>query len=363
MIYITYIFLLLVLLKLERQQASPNNGFRFIIPILYILIIGLRGANVGVDTPVYYDHYYTFGEWGCDFVEIGFDWLNRLFYHYGFSQAPFFVVCAAFAILPVTISIHKVLSRQEYSIFMLLFCTITFVSMCNGMRQNMACGILFSLLVWFDRSQLNTINKFIIYLLGIFFTSLFHASVILAAPIVAFKYLHLSNRSYFVLYLLSFIFVFVNISSLIPDIQIGGRDYGRYLGGEMTNKAASTLGFIITSFRNLIFLILLLKNKFPIRCPMVTNLAFCMIVFTNLGFNIPIIGRLNMYFNFFYIFMLAKIIDSKKTNNFVNTDLLLIILIAVILTLTIYSFISPDNKLVPYKFYWETPDYSKYLPY
>ena len=66
MIYIVYLILLLILLKLERRKASTNNVFRYIIPAVYIFLVGLRGANVGVDTPVYYDHYYTFGSLKSD---------------------------------------------------------------------------------------------------------------------------------------------------------------------------------------------------------------------------------------------------------------------------------------------------------
>ena len=41
------------MLSLERHMPNEKNGFRLLIPLVYILFIGLRGAHVGVDTPVY----------------------------------------------------------------------------------------------------------------------------------------------------------------------------------------------------------------------------------------------------------------------------------------------------------------------
>lgn len=360
MIYLLYLLILLILLCVERQQISYNNIFRVIIPVIYILLIGFRGANVGVDTPVYFEHYYTFGQWGCDFVEVGFDWLNQFFYHHGYSQAPFFIVCAAFSVIPVAIAVNQMLTRHEYSIFMLLFCTTTFASLCNGMRQNMACGLLFYLVFWFERTSIKSFYKICLWFLGILFASLFHVSVFLVLPIFFLRYCKISNKTYVVLYVLSFLFVMVNISSYLPDIQLGHRDYGRYLGSELANKSASFLGFFITTIRNLLFLSLLIKNNLFTRYPLFANLAFVMLILTNMGYHIPIIGRVNMYFVFFYIYMLSIILgEGKRHNMSVYTSSYLLIVIVIVLT--VYGFISPSNKLMPYNFYWENSSYTNYL--
>lgn len=358
MIYLGYLLLLMLLLKQERQQASSKNIFRSLIPALYILFVGLRGANVGVDTPVYYNHYYTFGQWGCDFVEVGFDWLNRFIFHQGFSHAPFFIACSALCIIPVSIAVNNRLERNEYSIFMLLFCTVTFVSLCNGMRQNIACGILFFLLLWYDDSDLKFIYKLCIYIVGVLFASLFHASVLLLTPIVLLKNFYLTNNKYILLYLISFVFVFINLSSFIPEIQMGNRDYSSYIGSGLANASASSLGFILATIKNILILELLINYGLFKKYTFLANLTFCMLVLSNIGFNIPLVGRLSMYMEFFYIFSLAKIIEGKGKQSLRNLTMMLIIIILVI---TIYSFVSPANKLIPYKFYWETLNYTLYL--
>lgn len=360
MIYIAYFLCLLFLLNLERQQKNVNNKVRVIIPLVYTFFIGLRGANVGVDTPVYYEHYYIFGEFGCDFVEIGFDWINRYCYHQGWSQAPFFCICAAFAIAPVSYAVHKRLTRKEYTYYMLLFCTTTFISLCNGMRQNMACGIFFALIVLMQDTNLKKWKKTSIYIAVITFASLFHASIFFVLPLYLMKNLKMSNKFYLVLYLLSFLMVYTNFSQYIPDISIGVREYGRYADGEMTNKAASSLGFIVTSIRNLMILTLMFKMDAFKKYPMYANLTFLMFVLANVGFNIPMMGRLTMYFSFFYILLLSKVFAGAEFKNS-QARYLVVGLASIIIVLSIYGITSPANKVLPYTFTWEENNYTRYL--
>lgn len=358
MTYIVYFILLLLLLIFERAMQSERNIFRCIIPLVYILFVGLRGANVGVDTSVYYDHYYTFGKWGCDFVEVGFDWLNKFFYNQGVSQAPFFVVCSALCIIPVCYSINYRLKRNEYSIFMLLFCTVTFVSLCNGMRQNIACGILFFLLLWYDDSNLKLACKYSIFIFGVLFASLFHASVLLLIPVVLCKKITLNDKYYILIYMLSFMFVYVNISSFIPEIQIGLRDYSSYVGSSFTNQSASSLGFVVISIRNFLTLLLMIGYGMFRKYKLFSNMVVLMFVLINIGYNIPLLGRMVMYFDFFFILIVSKMVLRKASQYKQLCNILLLIIIFVI---TVYSFVSPSNRLLPYNFYWETIDYMKYL--
>ena len=361
MIYIAYLLLLLIMLSLERHMPNEKNGFRLLIPLVYILFIGLRGANVGVDTPVYYQHYYTFGEWGCEFVEVGFDWLNRFCYHQGWSQAPFFVICAAFAIVPVAYAINSKLTRNEYSVFMLLYCTTTFITLCNGMRQSMACGLFFLLICMIQKSERSLMYRLSFYILGIIFVSLFHASIFLVSPLILLNNISFSNKKYVLIYILSLILVFINMSAYLPDIEFGNRDYSGYLGGELTNKSASSLGFIITTLRNAIFLLLMIKTNAFAKHKLIANSSFMMLVLTNLGFNIPLMGRIIMYFSLFFILMFAIIIsDSKKLIKH-NSLISIFFLVSITVVLCAYGIISPANKVIPYSFFWEDSSYFKYI--
>lgn len=361
MIYIAYLLLLLMLLTFERRMPNEKNVFRLLVPLVYILFIGLRGAHVGVDTPVYYQHYYTFGEWGCDFVEVGFNWLNLFCYHQGWSQAPFFVICAAFAIVPVTYAINSKLTRKGYSIFMLLYCTTTFITLCNGMRQGMACGLFFLFVSIFQDSKRSFMYRISIYILGIIFASLFHVSIFIVSPLILLNKISLSNKKYVLIYILSFIFVFINVSAYLPDIALGNRDYSRYLGGELTNKSASSLGFIITTLRNILFLFLMIKINAFAKQKIIANASFLMLILTNLGFNIPLMGRINMYFSLFFILMLAVIISNYKNLIKNNSLISILLLVSITAVLCVYGIISPANKVIPYSFCWEDSSYFKYI--
>lgn len=50
--------------------------------------------------------------------------------------------------------------------------------------------------------------------------------------------------------------------------------------------------------------------------------------------------------------------EYKNTNNIIMQLLILIVLV-----MSVYGYVSTANKLLPYNFYWETPDYSKYLKF
>lgn len=370
MIYLIYLFLLGIFLFLERKQSSPRNMYRVLIPLIYILLVGFRGANVGTDTATYYAHYYFFGRFGCDFVEKGFDFLNRFCFHMGWNHVPFFCLCAATAIIPVVISSGKLLSRKEYTIFLLLFCTTTFTSLCNGMRQNMACGILFAVLIYAQYCVKNKFNKILLYLLGFLLCSLFHISVLLVSvlivvPVYLLTYVKLSNKIYLFLYLISFLLVFINVADYIvaynPILQLGERDYQGYFHGAMTHQSASSLGFLVTSARNLIILILMFNMNLFKTYPFFSNILFLFFILANAGFNVPLVGRLNMYFAFFCILIIAKIFSSGIGKTLKNTKVLVATLAMLTIVLYIHSMMSEANKVRDYSFYWETPDYEKYI--
>lgn len=366
MIYILYLFLLCVLILVERKQLSPKNIMRWIIPLYYVLFVGLRGANVGMDTPVYYRHYYMFGSTGCDFVEKGFDYLNQFCYQLGWSHVPFFCICAAISILPVALSAGKVLSRREYSFFMLLFCTTTFTSMCNGMRQNMACAIIFSAIILVQYANLNSIYKFIIYILAFLAGVLFHVSVLFVLPLYILKYIKLSNTTYVVLYIASFFLIFFNVAdylySRVPVLEFLDRDYTGYLSSaEMAHKSASSLGFIISSIRNILVLILMFNMKAFKKYPLIANITYLYFVFANLGFNVPIVGRITMYFSFFYILFVSQIFANYKENIFKRMRPWILSLAAITIVLSIHGITSSSNKVSHYSFYWEESSYEKYI--
>ena len=227
MIYIIYFLIISLLLRIEYHRSIPTPSYRWFIAVIYILLIGLRGMNVGVDSHTYYSHYYAFGETGCDFVEAGFDWINRVCYSFGFESWVFFLIMSCLTILPVQFAMVKMENRL-YSVFAALFFFLTFSDICNGMRHCVVCGV-FLLISWSIYIKDYTLKLKLFCTAAIILSSLIHASALMLIPFVFLGKISLSNKLYLILYLFSFTLIFIDVSPYIPSITIGSRDYSHHL--------------------------------------------------------------------------------------------------------------------------------------
>ena len=157
MIYFGYLLFLIIMLLIERYIIQLKPLVRLLIPVVYIFLIGLRGVSIGVDTHTYYEHYYIFGQWGCEFVEPGFDWLNRIMYSQGYGANAFFIVNAAITIIFIYLALNRL--GKDYTIAAFCMYMLTYSFLVNGMRQGVACGIfIYTLLVFYHL----TLNKYLL---------------------------------------------------------------------------------------------------------------------------------------------------------------------------------------------------------
>lgn len=357
MIYILFYIFVIVLLIQEAKCPVPNMRIRRIIPILFTLFIGLRGANVGQDTGVYYQHYYMFGQWGCDFVEPGFDWINRFCYHQGWESWTLFLVCAALTVYPVYLTMNK-LSRKEYTIMALFFYCCTYATVANGMRQAVACAIFVYLMsFYFDKTEY-TKKEVLLFFLGVFVTALMHASILLLLPVLLLNKLPANRLVYVALYFLSFSFLFIDVSNYLPDITFGNREYGHYVENVVISKA-SGLGFWGTTIlRCLILYIMYITNAFK-KYRLLSHFVMFSFILINMGYNIPMIGRINMYFSWFVYVIIAKMYADRKSD--VSIKPIWTMVFACYIILTIHGVFSESNKLNPYTTYWQNNQYEKHL--
>lgn len=344
MIYIGYCAILFILLMIERYNVTLRRICRIIIPLLYVILIGWRDSNVGVDTPVYYEHYYTFGKWGCEFVEPGFNWLNQFLYALGYGANAFFMVIAVITVLFLYLTLNKL--DKEYTISAFCLYLLTFTFLVNGMRQGVVCAIFLYAYRFIEQ------QKFIRYILLLLCASLFHASALLLIPLYFLKRYSLPLIGYIILYILSFCGVFFDLSPYIPHLDLGVRDYSVYVDNIKISQA-SYLGFVITSFLNVLVFVLMCRNKILKTNPLLFNLVFLSFILKNIGFNIPIVGRITIYFSWFLYLVYPLVLGADKfplfRSRFVTYSLILVINAAIWLN----GILSPANKLLPYKFYWE----------
>ena len=344
MIYFVYLVLLILLLTIERSNKVLSKYCRIIIPVLYTLFIGLRGKYVGVDTETYYEHYYMFGQWGCDFVEPGFDKINTLCFSMGWGANSLFLICAAITCFFLYLALNRL--GKEYTVAAFFLYLFTFAFLVNGMRQGIACAIFVYAYHFIVE------RKWFWYIPCILVASLFHVSVLLLLLIYLLRDYSLNNKIYVLLYICSFVGLFFDLSSYLPQIELGNRDYSGYAENVKISQASS-LGFIVTTFLNVVILSLILRNKLYQKYPLLVNLVFIAFCLKNLGYNLPIIGRLTIYFSWFVFLLYPVLYYNANKFCFKSKQITILIILLINAAVWINSLFSSANKLMPYLFYWE----------
>ena len=309
-----------------------------------MFLIGFRGKSIGKDTETYYEHYYNFGLWGCDFVERGFDWINRIMFSWGCNANDFFLVNAAITLFFIYLSLNRL--KKNYTVTAFCMYLLSFTFLVNGMRQGVACGMfIYAYKFIEDRKPLP-------YVLILLLASQFHASSIMLIPLYLLGNKHLSDKLYFIIFIFSFIGLFVNLSSYVPSLELLGRDYSNYVEN-MRIVDASYLGFTVSSVLNVIVLILMLKNQIHKQYPLLFNLIFFSFVLKNLGFSMPVIGRVTIYFSWFVYYIYPIILSKNSKSLFNSMYITRFIIIGIITVMWFNNLFSKANMLMPYKFYWE----------
>lgn len=344
MIYFFHLLILVSLLILERNDRPRRKLYRTIILLLYILIVGLRGTNVGVDSFTYYEHYYTYGKWGCDFIEPGFDWLNRILYAQGYEANSLFITMAAITVLFFYLALNRL--DKEYSISAFCVYLLTFAFLVNGMRQGVACAVFLYAYKFIQE------KKPIPYILLIAFAGLFHASALILLPLYFVLRYALPSLWYIVLYILSFAGLFIDLSVYIPEIGFGVRDYSGYVEN-MKFAQASWTGFIVSTLLNIGILYLMFSNQMFKKLPVLSNLVFAAFLFKNLGFSMPIMSRITIYFSWFVFLLYPILLQKNQRYLFRSRELTFGFLITINGAIWINAIFSPANKLLPYTFFWE----------
>ena len=168
-------------------------------------------------------------------------------------------------------------------------------------------------------------------------------------PFYFLKKINFGPRVYLIIYLISFIGVFADISGYVPSIELFNRDYGKY-AGEMRFDDASFLGFFVTNLMNFISLLFIMNTRLYKEYKELCIFSLLFFVFTNLGFHLPIISRVAFFFWWFTYLLYAKIWENrgqyKKSIYALGIALLLLFNLSLI-----------GNNIIKgnyqYYFYWE----------
>lgn len=355
MIYLIF-FLFLFFLNTQNKKRN-DNLYSWIIAIVYILLVGLRGPSVGVDTENYYDYFNMFGAAGTGYLEAGFETLISFCHKYGLPAYTHLLICAVLTVIPVMLAVNK-LNKKPHYIFCLIFFTMSFGPMCNIMRQCVAIAWIFYAICRLSQIEKLTIKEAAIYTLLIFFASQFHASSLILLPFILMKIVHLDRKIYLIIYLLFFSAYFVQINTLLtllPDISFLTRDFTGYLDSTFALGKSRGLGFIISLIANIItFIIIYRLNAFK-KYPMIANAAFLNLCFQHVSNNFIIFARITIIFQYFVWLVLALLYsDLKKESKDIQLEYVAFkAVFSIYAVLTVYGFLSDQNALLPYKFYFE----------
>lgn len=342
MAYIIYILLILLLVILGDKQKGRSIIFRIAACCLFIAFVGFRKYTVGVDSESYKDLFYLIPTQNYVWLEVGFDWLIRFLNSYNCEYNALYLVCIILTAIPMFFVLEKC---ENYSFSAFLFYIMTLATVVNGMRQCVSVGIFMFGSLFIIR------RKLIPFLLCVLFSLLFHYSSIVLLPLYFFMNRHLSGKTYVIIYAVSFIFCFVNLSSYIAPltnfISTEGNDYSKYT--ESAGKSLSLFGFIYSSVTNIIIFYWIIKSKIYEKFPVLANGVIIALVIKNMTFNLAIVGRLMMYFNWFQFLVIPMAINRMRYNTSIRLFASALIIVLFFIAF-LNNLVSPVMRMWPYEY-------------
>ena len=334
----------------SQRKYSASIIFRVLSCTIYILFVGLRSPLVGVDSHTYYEHFYTFGEFGCNFVEVGFDYLNRLLYHAGFDYTSMFLACIALASIPMFFALERC---DNYFVSASMLYILSFVTVVNGMRQVIVCGLFLFAYRFIEERRL------IPYLAIIGFGLFFHTSAFILFPLYFIVNLCLNNRTYLLVFLASLAFIFIPASSLMSALlkyfDFGVRNYSE-LYSEIKVVGASSFGFIYSLTLRSIILFMMLQSGYFKKNTVLANLMFLALISPNIGYSVPLISRITMYFTWFIFLGLPQLVQQFCNGMKNKLQYAVIVLVFLYGAGYVNGIISAQNMVMPYTFCFEYKD-------
>ena len=330
-----------MLVILGDKQKGRSILFRIMACLLFIAIVGFRRYTVGVDSESYHDLYYAIPSQNYVWIEIGFDWLIRFLDSYYCEYNALFLVCITITAVPMFLLLER---SNHYVFSAFMFYTLTLPTVMNGMRQCIAVG-LFMLACLFI-----SYKKKIAFFSCMCFAFLFHYSCAVLFPLYFILNKRLNEKLYIIIYIVSFLFCFINPAALIAPlaslVNFIGQDYTEHTLG--SSNSLSILGFLFNVSTNILIFYWTIKSRSFEKYPVIANSVFIALVLKNVSFNMPIIGRLMMYFSWFQFFLIPLAINEMRIS-VQKKFYCKVIIIALFLIGAFHNLYSPVMKMMPYE--------------
>lgn len=340
MIYIVYYLLILLFVVLGDKQKGRSIVFRIMACMLFIAIVGFRKYTVGVDSESYRNLYYAIPQQNYVWIEIGFDWLIRFLDNCHCEYNGLYLACITLTAIPIFIVLEKC---EHYTFTAFMLYTMTLTTVMNGIRQCIAVGLfMLACLFIIQRKKIHFFSCMCIALL-------FHYSCVILFPLYFLLNKNLNNRTYTIIYVISFVFCFINpasyIAPLVNLMTFMGHDYTEH--ATEAEASLSSVGFIFNTFVNILIFYLAIRSKAFEKFPVIANCVFIALVLKNVSFNMPIVGRMMMYFSWFQFLLIPLAINHMKITSQDKLNYKLVILILFYIGI-FHNLYSPIMKMMPY---------------
>ncbi|MGL5682631.1 MAG: EpsG family protein [Marinifilaceae bacterium] len=363
--YIIY-FILIIVIYATSQYTYKRNGrdtylinqeVTYTICIIFSLIIGCR-YMVGIDYPVYLQEYNN-AQWGCDYM---FDFeiipkYTMLFLSQNHIHFSIWFVLMAFLTIFFFIKSfdEKIIDLLPISLLFLCLIHLAFIN--NVVRQSVALTIIMCA-VRYIRSH----NLFK-YIMLIFLAYGFHTSALIFLPmywVVRLKIL--SNR---IFQLIIFAISVVFSDRIVPLLIEMSSGYLGYIGYEnrlerfdiddtLMIEFSSGIGYyvkLILAFFIIIFTPIL-NRAFVDRDFMYFNrLYFIGICLYTITANFMLLGRMALYFDIFYVIMLAFLVKYLQSLSRCKTIGYIVSIIIILFYISTFMLgIYKGGSLAPFNF-------------
>lgn len=334
-----YIVLLFVVFYLSKQYKRNDNAL-FLLFVFMSLFIGLR-KDVGTD----YENYTMIYDSDTHFLEIGFQLIVQWLNSHGLPPYTLFLTFAVITYGFIFAGIYKQENIEKFpTAFLLSVNTMTFI--CNGIRQAAAVAI------FFFASRFIISRKWYIYFPLILFAFLFHKSILICLPLYFLKDFHLPKKTYVIIYMISFVFVTMDLQSimqpLMPLLEDNER-YANYMYSDRYTSGYFSLGVFAELLNYIILLWLSLRNDVEKKHPLWFNFFFFVIVLFNMRIASPLFNRVQVTFSWF-ITILMPIALMYEQNLSLRKKLIIWFIFSIAATSIKYIFFTPISRLYPYQF-------------
>lgn len=333
--YLFFFFSIILISILGKNQRNLSLLLAF---LLMTLFVGLR-YNVGTDYENYsmiYDSYSTFLEPG---FQILVNWLNE---RHLSSQWLFFIMAAlTYAFLYAGLKLFEGV-KIPLTLFLLTICTYSFI--CNGIRQALAMSVFFFSYYFIVK------RKIVFFVICIFFAALFHSSSLILLPLYFVLNYKIPTKFCYIIYFLSFIFLFIDVGGYFTPYTNIGEDYEnyeKYMNYVEKYDGYLGPGVIMEIINYAVIFVAAINAELHKKRPALFNLFLLCTITMNMRVGVPIMIRIQEYFVIFTYIMIPLVIYDIRNIRFrfiLSAFFVLYIGAATIM----YIFFTPNGRMYPY---------------